>query len=521
MLLLIPVLILLAGSVLISLLGLSRPRFNYHWLITTASALAAWIVTWLLVSRLPVEIGPLEGGYQGLSLPSLSFRADQISWPMAMAISTLLLAVLLTDVGRAAESSWLVWAGDLGLTAVGMAAVLAGNPSTMVLAWTVVDLIELGIMLRQLKEENMRRRAAVFFATNLLGTIVVFAALIAAGGAGVRMNLTSIPEQAVIYLILAVGLRIGVFPLQVTFLRDVHHQRGQGTLLRLIPPAVSLALLAHSATTPITAGWRTVLLIFAALAAVYGAIVWMRVTDELRGRLFWIIGLGGMAFAAAAQAQQGAVLAWGLAIIYPGALLFLSSARTKVFLPLGILGLLTISAIPFSPTYAGLRLYQPFHILLILLPLAHVLLIGGYLRHMLQQTEPLSGVEPWVQASYVLGLALLPVTHIASSILGPKIAAEGQVPIWPLLVDLVLILLGVVAYWRKWTIPAELFDRLDKVFSLRWVFTLIRWVDTAMRRTAELVTQLLEEDGGVLWALVILVILASVLGQFTTTGGTP
>ncbi len=34
-----------------------------------------------------------------------------------------------------------------------------------------------------------------------------------------------------------------------------------------------------------------------------------------------------------------------------------------------------------------------------------------------------------------------------------------------------------------------------------------------------MVTQLLEEDGGVLWTLVILVILASVMGQFATAGG--
>ncbi len=153
---------------------------------------------WVLVSRLPVEIGPLEGGFQGLALPSLSFRADAITWPMGMAISTLSFSRTADRCQHEPQrAGWLVWAGDLGLAALGMAAVMSGNPSTMLLAWTVVDLIELGILLRQLNEERMRRRAAVFFATNLLGTIVVFAALIAAGGAGVRMNLTSIPEQAV------------------------------------------------------------------------------------------------------------------------------------------------------------------------------------------------------------------------------------------------------------------------------------------------------------------------------------
>jgi hypothetical protein len=260
------------------------------------------------------------------------------------------------------------------------------------------------------------------------------------------------------------------------------------------------------------------LLIFAVLAAVYGAIAWFQSEDELSGRLFWIVGLAGFTFAAAVQAQQGAVLAWGLAILYPGALLFLSSVRTKGMLPLGILSLLAISAVPFSPTYAGLRLYQPVHVLLFLLPLAHVLLLAGYLRFMLRQTEPLSGVEPWVRVSYLIGLGLLPLTYLASSYLSPRIEAQGQIPIWPLLVNLAGIILGVAAYWRKWEIPEVVFDRLDAVFSLRWVGDVFRWVDGLAGQLVALVTEVLEEDGGVLWTLLILVILASVLGQFATGG---
>ncbi|MBN2043876.1 MAG: hypothetical protein JW757_02550 [Anaerolineales bacterium] len=519
MLLLTPVLILLGAAALISLLGLFRPRFTSHWLIAITSALAAWVVVWLLVLKLPLEFGLLEDISYRLALPALSFRGDEITWPLALAVSTVLLSVLFTDAARAVEASWLIWAGDLGFAAIGITAVLARNPATMMLAWLLVDLIEMSILLRQLEEERIRRRAVVFFATNLLGIVAVFGAMIAAGGAGVGLNLDQIPQQSVIYLILAVGLRMGVFPLQVAFLRDVHHQRSQGTLLRLIPPAVSLSLLAHSATTPLADGWRQMFIFFAVLAAVYGAIAWARAKNELRGRLFWIFGLAGMSFAAAVQGQQGAVLAWGLAILYPGSLLFLASVRTRGMLPLGILSLFALSAVPFSPTYAGLRLYYPFDMLLLLLPLAHVLLLGGYVRFMLRQTEPLSGVEPWVRVSYAIGLGILPVTFIASSFLGPKVPAAGPIPIWPLLLSFVGIATGVVGYWRRWKIPSKIFEYLDKVFSLRWMLTGLRWLDEFMGRFAALVTRLLEGDGGVLWTLVILVIFASLLGQLVSAGG--
>ncbi len=521
MLALLPILVLLVTAALIGLLGLLRPRFVYHWLLAMAGSLAAWVLMWVLVLRLPVSIGAVEGSYLGLAIPSLAFQANQISWPLGLAIVTLNLAVLFTDASRATETSWVVWAGDLGLTAVGMAAVMAGNLGTMLLAWTVVDAIELGILLRQIRQEEMRRRAFMFFAMNLMGTMIVFGAIIAAARTGVRLNLDLIPPGSVVYLILAVGLRMGVFPLQVAFLRDVHHQRGQGTLLRLIPPAVSLSLLAYSAVTEISFEWRQFMLFSAVLASVYGAIVWARAADELRGRLYWIIAVAGLCFASAVQVQQGAVIAWGLMLVYPGAVLFLSSVRNKFMLPIGILSVFTIAALPFSPTYAGLRMYQPIQLLMVILPLAQALVIFGYVRHMLRETEPLSGVEPWVRVVYVSGLAILPVNHIAASLLGPRIPAQGSIPIWPLLAVLGVALAGVVAAWRGWTIPDNVFLQLDKVFSLRWVYTVFGWIYTGIGQLAKEISLLLEGDGGVMWTLLFLVILISILGQVGAGGGVP
>jgi len=518
-LVLLPFLILIGSAALISLFGMLRPRFVYHWLLGVAGALAAWVIMWLLVGRMPLEIGNPEGDFLGLAIPSLAVQADEISWPLGLAVVTITLAVFLTDAGRAVETSWLVWAGDLGLAAVGLAAVMAGNLGTMLLAWTVVDLIELGILLRQLRQEEMRRRAFLFFGANLIGTMVVFLGIIAAGGAGLRLGFAQIPAEAVIFLILAVGLRMGVFPLQVAFLRDVHHQRGQGTLLRLIPPAVSLSLLARSVVVEISPEWRIFLLFSALLSSLYGAVVWARAGDELRGRLFWIIAIAGMCFAAALQVQPKAVLAWGLVLLYPGAVLFLSSVRTKWMLPIGVLSLFTLSALPFSPAYSGLRMYQPFQLLLVLLPLAHALLIFGYLRYMLRQTEPFSGVEPWVRVVYIIGLVLLPINHILASFLGPGIPAEGRIPIWPLLALVAAAAVGVAAYWRKLVIPDSLFVQLDKVFSLRWVYRVLGWIYAAVGQLANEITQLLEGDGGVLWTLLFLVILVSILGQLGSGGG--
>lgn len=482
-------------------------------------ALVAWGGVWILRSRLPLSFGVLDSMFGNLPLPSLAFQGDQITWSLALAITTLTLAVLLTDAGRAAETGWVIWAGDLGLGALGVASVIAGNPGTLLLTWMMIDVVELGILLRQVRREEVRRRVLVFFATNILGSVMVIGAVAAARATGVPLNFQNIPPESEIYLILAVGLRMGVFPLQVAFLQDVHHQRGQGTMIRLIPPAASLSLMVHTAAISTPTAWRGVLLFFSVLAAGYGAVAWARARDELQGRIYWIIATAGFAFTGAIQSQQSGALAWGLVMLYPGAYLFLSSIRTRRMLPLGILGLLSLTALPFTPTSAGLRIYQPFHFWLVPLVAAQAVLMVGYLIHMVRHTKPLSGVEPWIQGVYYAGLAVLPLTHLASSFLGPGLSPGAGMPYWSLVLMLAFLIIGVMGYLNGVRIPDNVYLQLDRFFSLRWAYTLINWVFITVGRLVAGVTVLLEGEGGVLWTLVILAILLSLLGQAGTGGG--
>jgi hypothetical protein len=504
---------------IISLLGLFRPKFRHHWLIATGGALVTWIMIWSMRVQLPL-VQSLGGGQISiLQLSPFSLRVDEITWPFALAVVTLFLAVMLTDVGRAAETSWVVWAGDLGMTALGLMAVLAENPLTLLIGWFLVDLIELGILLRQVEREDTRRRVVLFFSTNLLGLMSVFGAVIASGSMGLKLSFSTIPSQAQLFLVLGAGLRMGVFPLQVVFLRQVHHQRGQGTLLRLLPPATSLPLLVYAAYTPVSQTWRYLLLTFAVLAALYGGVAWARARDELQGRTFWIIGMAGLAFIGTLQFSPTAALTWGLAMLYGGAVLFLASVRTRWMISLGILGLVTLMALPFTPTYLGLGMYQPLNVFVILTPFAHLALLFGYLRHSRRQTDPLVGVERWVHVIYPLGLILLPVTYILSAVFSPEVPGTTAPPLWPIILSVGIAVVGGILYWKKIALPTRVFDLLDSVFSLRWLYPVLAWLYQFAGRVAREVSLLLEGEGGVLWALVVLVLLVSILTQIAVGSG--
>ena len=254
----------------------------------------------------------------------------------------------------------------------------------------------------------------------------------------------------------------------------------------------------------------------------YGAIAWARIKTALTGRVFWILSLGGIIFTGAIQSQPQAALTWGLAMIYGGAILFLNAKNTRMAFFINILSLLTLTALPFTPTHPGLNIYAPPNVILIVLPLAHLALLLGYFRHVSREIEPLTGVENWVKIIYPIGLMLLPLNFILSYILSPAHVLATSAPLWPLIIALGFAILFGIAYWRNIQIPEQLFNFLDNIFSLRWIYTILGWGYQGFKQVVAGINILLEGEGGVMWALVFLVMLVSLLTQLTaTTGGTP
>ncbi len=59
------------------------------------------------------------------------------------------------------------------LTALGILAVAAENPLTLILAWSAIDLAELVAMLRSTEGEEHSRGVVIAFASRVTGTVLV------------------------------------------------------------------------------------------------------------------------------------------------------------------------------------------------------------------------------------------------------------------------------------------------------------------------------------------------------------
>jgi hypothetical protein len=337
---------------------------------------------------------------------------------------------------------------------------------------------------------------------------------------GENLSFAGISGKESLYLLLAAGLRLGVLPLHVPFLSDTPRRRSLGSLTRLVPVAASLILLVRAASVGVPEGFRPYLLAFSGMAALYGSASWVSAKDELDGRPFWILAGASFSLAAAVRQQPEASLAWGLTTLLSGATLFLASVRPRILVPILLLSALSLTTLPFTPNWQGVRLYSgPLSPWLALFLLAQAALAAGYVRHTFRSGPDLSGVERWVWVIYPWGLALLPLVHYLIAWLGrgvPGFMLEGFPSVdqsWPGLA--VLILVAGMGVWRQrgLPVPRRILTLLGQVFSFRWLY---RWLWGSYKTAGRIIggiNFILEGDGGILWALLLLTLLFSLLMQ--------
>jgi len=245
MLILITIIILFLSALTLLLLRLFNPDFRFSWLFATTGAFLAWLSVFFWQFDMPLVL--ILPSWQPTSLftDSPVFLADQLSWPYAFSLATLGLGILLTAVSREDFPSSPAWAGTLTLSGIGILAVLADNPLTLVLTWTAIDLTELITLLGSVQKKELRSSSVISFSTRILGSAFLLWAGLVSASEGSSLNFVAAPKEAGIYMLIAAGLRLGIFPTHLPFKTEAALSRGYGTMLRLTSAAASLILLAR------------------------------------------------------------------------------------------------------------------------------------------------------------------------------------------------------------------------------------------------------------------------------------
>ena len=590
LLVLLPVALFALAAVGILILQQARPSIGYAWLIGALAGLVTVGAVIFLRWHLPLQVSIHWWNPFGGETMTPSFRLDESSWPYALALALLALAGMLTDAARLErEARPGRWAAGLAVTALGLIAVTAANPITLILAWTAVDLVELMMVITTDAGRRMSMQTITLFSVRVAGTLLVVLAILLARSRAIAFELSPIPPELAVIMLIAAGLRLGVLPLNIPYTREVYGWRGLGNIMRMLGPASSMVVLGRMPEGAVPAEWKGLFLFFSALAAVYGAAMWLASDSEMHGRPYWFTALAALGVASVVNGSPRASIAWGMVLLLSGSLLFYYSARRRQILFIPLLGILGIIGLPYTPAAAGwlgvVGVSSGSFTLLFLL--AVLFLVWGYLRHLfVHPRDELYPMERWIQTVYPAGLLFL----VAGQWLAALLGGRGSLTVgvwWASAIVAFLAALGVVlvvsfrGLWvesradaaeqpapggaaaipasaavpagmpigsavlvegepeiarisaapnrrivrteegvlaaRRWT---DMFARqvggtLAAFFRLNWLYRFIAWIYHVVQAAIQLLTDIFEGDGGVLWSLVMLALLISLI----TTGG--
>lgn len=517
MFILITASILLFTALVLVILRFTVGEYRYSWLIATSGALFAWLSVFVWQFGMPVQAQLLLWQPAELFPQSPFFVADGIAWAFALSLASLCLAVVLTAVIRENFPYPLSWIGVLILTALGILAVTADNPFTLVLLWAAIDLAELIAQIRIVEQPHLSERVVVAFASRVIGILILLWADMVSLSNGIVLDFRAAPPQVGLYLILAAGLRLGVLPLHLPYTNESAIRRGFGTGLRMISAGSSLILLARIPANSLASPFTPFLMIVIALAGLYGAWMWLRAPDELTGRPFWMIGLGSLALAAALRANPVGAAAWSLALILSGGALFLTSAQTRWLERALLVGVWALSSVPFSLTAAGwVSNSLSFWYALPFLLATHAMLLAGLYRHIQRSsTRMVFDAQPlWARNVYPIGILILLLTILGLTLFGWDGAL--QLGSWYLGLTASLLALGLVwltprlrllnpvrAHWVRPANPSW----------LDWVYQTIWNGYHQLSRLSNSLSNLLEGESGIMWTLLFLALFISFFTQ--------
>ena len=420
--------------------------------------------------------------------------------------------------------NWVFWIAVLILTSVGLLAVTAGNLLTLVMAWSALDIIELIILMGLLPQSENRERVIIVFTARLAAIITVLMAGLVLWSKGGTLQINSVPQSVSVLLVLAAGIRLGVFPPQHLYTRALPIRSDLSTVLRLISAASCFILLVRVSNSGVSAPIVPYLLSFFILVGLFAAFRWLGAKDELEGSPYWMLGSASLAIAAAIIHAPFACLVWSLASLLSGGLIFSFSLRHRNLLPLFVIGVFNLSVLPFSPTWQGIELYTSISnvienlALFLLFSLSFLLiqslLLAGFINHfqkgmLISKEEKTAHIERWVWVLYPLGLILIVVTHL---VIGWFLLPElNGLPFVAWIIGPLTLLMAALILFISWRFPQSILvaQKFPKsaikkdLFSFNWLYTFIWKTYRTVSRLFALVSTILEGDGGILWALVL------------------
>ncbi len=527
---LLPILILLGGALAI-VCGRMVRFTHYDAIAAIASLLALGAMIPLVTSGLPTRL-TLVSAWQPLSVfgAPVSLRVERLDWLIGFVAILACASTALAGVAYPGERRFGSRALALGMTAALVSAAFSANLLTLVWAWGLFDLLFAIAALMRSEGTQAGRRTAFAVGFNGAAIVCLWIAALALNRAHQSQywHLTHPPETARDFLVLAAVLRLGLYPFSQWIPTERADAPGRVALLYVLPRLVGLHILIR-VTGVNTLPQESTLSWLAALSILVGGMLaWWRADSRdalpylaLSGvGVVALSGIGGRTTSAPPSVLAAGAAGWALAIMT----LSLSRGfdRRMPWWSIGhALALATLVGMPATLGFAvqtSLAANLATHVngLLIAFTLIGQALTFGTLIRLtaapahneMPSGRVAIGAYTAAIASAALASFLLPaigrtaipeVTPPSFEVVLTSLAATGSV----LIALPIAMAIGLVWLWRDR--PGALRFDLTHLVSLDWLYNLILHLAGLTIRSLRGLAMLVEGEGAVLWALLVLI----------------
>jgi hypothetical protein len=280
-----------------------------HWAISIALSFVSIVALAIMFFQLPTAFAISNWRPTELFQAVLQLRLESSNWALALAAVALPLSLFLGSPARPESSNAETRVYVLAYAGLAAFSIMAANPATVIMTWTLADGFVFVILLRSAEQVETVRGGIRRYLSHLGSVLLVLAGSIPVGS-GFYVDWVQPASW-----IFAVVLRIGLWPLHVAMPPLPGIRRGLGVAIRLLPPAMGLAFLARFPAEIIPVNLEWWLIGLAAISVFVGGFRWSVSKDPIAGRPFFVLTMAGMAVAAVAGLEQGSIVIVGLATL--------------------------------------------------------------------------------------------------------------------------------------------------------------------------------------------------------------
>jgi len=515
---LIPSLLLLLGAGITWLTRRQADRAS--WGVATVFALIAWLSMLFILPALPAGLELSAWRPASLFASRLEISLDRTTWGIVYSVATGLLAVLLTAAARPAAGAAGSRTMMLAYTGLAMLAIMAGNLLSVAILWMIIDLVSFLYLVARVEDAAGAQTLVGRLAIDMSSTLLALAAAAAsfAGTLELPFGARPGPLFPTAFLVLAVLLRLGLFPLHFTTSPLPQVRRGLGAIMRILSPAAAMAVLARTLGDAIPAGVSPWLLLAGAIGGAIGSVRWFLAPDPVSGRTSLILAIAGVGVLGTVNNPFGpayALAASAAVMVSVAVIASLTELRTPWHRLFPVFACVLLIGLPWTAGGAMMAGIVPANLTplsgfgAVLGLVSMVLTVAGVAKLAFRAQEPWPAGETLVKTLYGLGLAL------------PSLALAGygilirQPPTVPVIGGLLAVVLGLsFGWWRR--------DQLATRRVQRWT-RLAAWLDPTplyagvwrVYRTTmagvRVIGDAVEGEGAFLWVLVALLAVALVL----------